>query len=79
MNILSVQGRGAVYTICILFFCIVIVHIFKLSAIGWKALRGRKEKKQESEEPPEPVYYIVEKKKRSAPKYEKPKRIRFQK
>ena len=78
MILLSVQGRGAVYTLCILFFCIIIVHVVKLAYIGFKSFK-RREKKQEAQEPPEPVYYIVEKKKKSAPKYEKPKRFKFQK
>ena len=78
MILLSVQGRGAVFTLCILFFCIVIVHIIKLSVIGWRAFHRREPKIKEKEEPQEPVYYIVEKKK-SAPKYGKPKKIKFQK
>ena len=78
MILLSVQGQGAIYSLCILFFCIVIVHIVKLTIIGWRAFRKREPKKQQ-EPPPEPVYYIVEKKKNTAPQYKKPRKINFQK
>ena len=79
MNLLSIQGRGAIFAICILFFCVIIVHIGKLAYIGWTSFKRREPKKKEKEPPPEPVYYIVEKKKRAAPKYEKPKKFKFQK
>ena len=76
MNLLSVQGLGALYTFCILLICIVCIHIFKLARLGLKA---QKKKEQKKEEPPqEPVYYLVEKKK-SATQYKKPKKIKFQK
>lgn len=77
MTLLSIQGQGAIYTLCILFFCIIIVHIVKLTIIGWRAFKKREPKKQEP--PPEPVYYIVEKKKKTAPEYKKPRKINFQK
>ena len=79
MILLSVQGQGAIYTICILFFCVIIVHIAKLTIIGWRAFKKREPKKQAKTEPPEPVYYIVEKKKKTAPQYKKPQKIKFQK
>ena len=78
MNLLSVQGQGAVYTVCIFFICVIIVHIAKLAIIGWRAFK-KPPKKPAQDEAPEPVYYLVEKKKRTAPKYEKPKKFKFQK
>ncbi len=77
MNLLSVQGLGALYTFFILIGCIVCVHVFKLAKIGHDA--QKKKEKKKDEEPPEPVYYIVEKKKNTAPQYKKPKKIKFQK
>ena len=79
MLLLSVQGRGAIFTVCIFFFCVIIVHIAKLTLIGWRAFKKREPKPKETSEPPEPVYYIVEKKKKTAPQYKKPKKFKFQK
>ena len=78
MILLSIQGRGAVYTICIFFICVIIVHIAKLAVIGWRAFR-KPPKKQEKVEAPEPVYYLVEKKRKAAPQYKKPQKFKFQK
>ena len=79
MNLLSVQGRGAIFTLCIFFFCVIIVHIAKLARIGWRAFKKREPKKQKEPEPPEPFYYIVENKKNTAPQYKKPRKFKFQK
>ncbi len=81
MIFLSVQSRGALFTLCIFLICVVIVHISKLALIGWNSYRKKEPKKQKSEkqETPEPVYYIVEKKKKTAPQYKKPKKFKFQK
>ena len=84
MELLSVQGRGALFTICIFLIAVIIVHITKLALLGWRAYKKREPKKQEEKppkpaKPAEPVYYIVEKKKKVAPQYEKPKKIKFQK
>ena len=81
MNLLSVQGRGAVYLIFLFLLCVLLVHLFKLARIGYRTL----EKKLPPEEPkssppsPEPVYFLVErKKKRKTPaSYETPKEIQF--
>ena len=78
MILLSIQGQGAIYTLCIFFICVIIVHIAKLAIIGWRAFK-KPQKKQEKSEDPEPVYYIVEKKKKTAPQYKKPQRFKFQK
>ena len=79
MLLLSVQGQGALFSVCILFFCVIIIHIIKLALLGWNAYKNRNVKKEKAPPPPEPVYYIVEKKKKSAPEYKKPKKIKFQK
>ncbi len=80
MLLLSVQGRGAVYTLCLLLICIILVHGIRLARIGYRSL-GKKmppEKPKPPEKKPEPVYYIVEKrKKRSKAEYSDPKRISF--
>ena len=78
MILLSVQGRGAIYTICIFLFCVIIVHIAKLAFIGWRAFK-KPPKKPEKSKAPEPVYYLVEKKKKTAPQYKKPQKFKFQK
>ena len=80
MELLSVQGRGALFTICIFFIAVIIVHITKLALLGWRAYKRREPKKQEEKpEPQEPVYYLVEKKKKTSPQYKKPKKFKFQK
>ena len=80
MNLLSVQGRGAVYTVCLLLICIIIVHAFRLAKLGYRTL-GKKlppEKPKPKPPQPEPVYYLVEKKKkRPKQEYSSPKRIQF--
>ncbi len=80
MNLLSVQGQGALYAAVLLLICIVIVHTIKLARVGWRTL-GKKlppnpppKEKEESE----PVYFLVErKKKRPKTEYSEPKRIKF--
>lgn len=80
MNLLSVQGRGAVLVLCLFLLCLIIVHGVKLAKAGWRTL-GRKLPPTEPKKPepkPEPVYFIVErKKKRAKTEYSEPKRIKF--
>lgn len=80
MNLLSVQGQGFLYALCLFFICVAAVHLFKLARIGYRTLGKKvpaeKPKKQKTEK--EPVYFLVErKKKRSKPEYDEPKRISF--
>lgn len=80
MLFLSVQGRGALFTLCIFLISVIVVHVAKLAFIGWRAFKMREPKKQEEKtEAPEPVYYLVEKKKKTSPQYKKPKKFKFQK
>lgn len=80
MELLSVQSRGALFTVCIFLIAVILVHITKLALIGWRAYKKREPKKQEAKpEEPEPVYYLVEKKKKTSPQYKKPKKFKFQK
>lgn len=80
MNLLSVQGQGALYTVILLLACIVIVHAIKLARIGYRTL-GKKlppAPPPKEKEEPEPVYFLVErKKKRTKAEYSEPKRINF--
>ncbi len=79
MNLLSVQGNGAIYTAILLLICILVVHFIKLARVGYRTLG----KKLPPQKPPkkkasEPVYFLVERKKtRSKPEYSEPKRISF--
>lgn len=82
MIFLSVQGRGAILTLCIFLICVALVHVSKLALIGWRSYRKKEPKKTEKTEktePAEPVYYIVEKKKKTSPQYKKPRKFKFQK
>lgn len=80
MNILSVQGQGALYTVLVLIIVIIVVHGIKLARIGYRSL-GKKlppEPPPKEKNEPEPVYFLVErKKKRVRPEYSEPKRINF--
>ena len=80
MDLLSVQGQGALYAVLLFLLCIVIVHAVKLARIGWRTMK----KKLPPEPPPkerkerEPVYFLVErKKKRAKTEYSEPRRIDF--
>ncbi len=78
--LLSVQGYGALYTVCLFLLCIICVHAVKLVRIGYRTLRKKlppdPPPKQKTE--PEPVFYLVErKKKRPKPEYSEPKRFQF--
>lgn len=81
MNLLSVQGQGALYAVILLLACIVIVHGIKLARIGYRTL-GKKlppTPPPKQTEDADPVYFLVErKKKRAKTEYSEPKRIRFQ-
>ena len=81
MNLLSVQGQGLVYTVVIFLICVIVVHFFVLSRIGYRTLHKKLPPEQPKEEPPrsEPVYYIVEKKKKKRAKseYANPREIKF--
>ena len=81
MNLLSMQSRGALYALLILFLCIVAVYGFKLAIIGWRTMHKKlpPEKPRKKTNTPEPVYYIVERKKKSRAKteYSEPKRSKF--
>ena len=78
MNILSVQGQGALYTVLVLIIVIIVVHGIKLARIGYRSL-GKKlppEPPPKEKNEPEPVYFLVErKKKRVRSEYSEPKRI----
>ncbi len=80
MNILSVQGQGALYTVLALIIVIIVVHGIKLARIGYRSL-GKKlppEPPPKEKNEPEPVYFLVErKKKRVRSEYSEPKRINF--
>ena len=65
MNILSVQGQGALYTVLVLIIVIIVVHGIKLARIGYRSL-GKKlppEPPPKEKNEPEPVYFLVERKK----------------
>ena len=80
MNILSVQGQGALYTVLVLIIVIIVVHGIKLARIGYRSL-GKKlppEPPPKAKNEPEPFYFLVErKKKRVRSEYSEPKRINF--
>ncbi len=80
MNLLSVQGQGALYAAALILVCIVIVHAIKLARVGWRTL-GKKlppNPPPKEKEEAEPVYFLVErKKKRPKTEYSEPKRIKF--
>ena len=38
MLLLSIQGQGALYTVCTLIICIILVFGFRLVRIGWRTL-----------------------------------------
>ena len=80
MNLLSVQGQGALYAAALFLVCIVIVHAIKLARVGWRTL-GKKlppNPPPKEKEEAEPVYFLVErKKKRPKKEYSEPKRIKF--
>ena len=77
--LLSVQWLGALYSLCALIVCIIVVCGCKLARLGYRTL-GKKlpsEPPPKEKEPPEPVYYPVERKKRRVKQeYEQQKRIR---
>ncbi len=80
MNLLSVQGLGALYSILLFVLCVLLVHGIKLALIGYRV--GKKQlppsPPPKEEKKPEPVYFIVEKKtKRKKTEYTAPKRIDF--
>ena len=80
MNLLSIQGQGALYTLSLLLVCIVLVFAVKLAIVGYRAL-GKKLPPEAPKKPkpkPEQVYFIVErKKKRAKAEYSEPRRIQF--
>ncbi len=78
MNLLSVQGRGAVVSVLIFLICFILVHAFRLARFGWRTMRKKLPPEKPKPADPEPVYYIVErKKKRAKAEYDNPKRIQF--
>ncbi len=80
MNLLSIQGEGALYTLLILFVCILAVHGYKLAKLGWRTFHKKlpPQKPRKKTNTPEPIYYLVERKKtRSKKEYSEPKRIKF--
>ncbi|MDE6273760.1 MAG: hypothetical protein K2L87_01770 [Clostridiales bacterium] len=84
MNLLSVQGLGALYTSLLLLICIIVIHGYKLARIGYRTIKKKlpPEPPKPVEKKPEPVYYIVEKKKKRRTKstkteYSTPKEIQF--
>ncbi|MBO5046622.1 MAG: hypothetical protein J6C93_07105 [Clostridia bacterium] len=80
MNLLSVQGMGAVYLLFLFLLCVLLVFTVKLALFGYRTLYKNlpPERPKEEEKPPEPVYYIVErKKKRKQTEYTLPREIKF--
>ncbi len=80
MNLLSVQGQGAVFTVLLFLLCVIAVHGAKLAKIGYRTLKKKlpPDPPKKPETKPEPVYFIVEKKKKRAKaEYSEPKRIKF--
>ena len=78
--LLSVQGQGAVWSVCLYLVCIIVVHGFKLARIGYRTLCKKlpPEPPKPPEKKSEPVYFIVEKKKKRAKaEYTEPRRISF--
>lgn len=80
MNLLTVQGQGALYTVLLFLIVVIVVHGIKLLRIGYRSL-GKKlppAPPPKEKEEPEPVYYLVErKKKRTRTEYSEPRRIHF--
>ena len=80
MLLLSIQGQGALNTVCTLIICIILVFGFRLVRIGWRTLTKKlpPDPPPKDEKAPEPVYFLVErKKKRARSEYSAPKRIDF--
>ncbi len=82
MNMLSVQGQGAVWLIVLFLLCVILVHATKLARIGYRTLRKKLPPEKPAPKPqqkPEPVYFIVERKqkKRAKTEYTPPKEIKF--
>ena len=67
MNLLSVQGQGALYTVLLFLIVVIVVHGIKLVRIGYRSL-GKKlppAPPPKEKEEPEPVYFLVERKKKA--------------
>lgn len=80
MNLLSVQGQGAVFTVVLFLLCVIAVHGAKLAKIGYRTVKKKlpPEPPKKTEPKPDPVYFIVEKKKkRTKTEYSEPKEIKF--
>ena len=82
MNLLlSIQAYGALYSLCLLLICLVVVHGVRLALLGYRSLTKKAPPPTPKPKPapaPEEVYYIVErKKKRAKAEYSEPKRIQF--
>ncbi len=72
---------GPIYLLLTFVFCFVLVHVIKLAAAGFTAMKKKKEPKPVEKPAPkksEPVYYIVEKK-RARRSYSQPREIEFKK
>ncbi len=41
MNLLSVQGQGAVFTVLLFLLCVIAVHGAKLAKIGYRTLKKK--------------------------------------
>lgn len=81
MNLLSVQGMGAVYLFIVFLLCVLLVFTVKLAVFGYRTLYKKlpPERPKAEQTKPEPVYYIVErKKKRKQTEYTLPREIKFQ-
>ncbi|MBR4942747.1 MAG: hypothetical protein IKZ28_01840 [Clostridia bacterium] len=86
--LLSLGGKGFIFTILLFLFCFLGVITVNLAKLGWEYEKQRttpppppKSNPPQSEKPkeePAPVYYIVEKKTRRAKaSYSEPKQIHF--
>ena len=73
-------GLGLVYLLLTFFACFAVVHIIKLTVVGFLSVKRKKPPEQPPPKKPEvkkePVYYIVERK-RAKKTYSEPREIKF--
>ena len=71
-------GLGLVYILLTFLACFSLVHIIKLTVVGFLSFKRKKPQPEEKkpEVKKEPVYYIVEKK-RAKRTYSEPREIKF--
>lgn len=72
-------GLGILYVLLTFIACFALVHIIKLTVVGFLSFKRKKPPVQAEKKPEvkkEPVYYIVEKK-RAKRTYSEPREIKF--